>query len=308
MPNIVEVTGLTKKYGSFAALNDCCLSVPEGSIFGLLGPNGAGKTTLIRCLMGYLRPSAGIAVADGLDCQQKSLQVRQRVCYLPAETKLFRMMRGRDCIDFFSAIHPRGNKLLALEIAKRLELDIARRVGFMSTGMRQKLAIACVMSCQCRLMILDEPTANLDPTVRAEVLRLVREASQRGTTIVFCSHVLSEIEEICDHAAILKMGQVVRSINLSEVRFVHRVQAAIPEAFSGTIIPNSVHIINRGAKCLELEIDGPLDSHLHWLAESGLQSVQIDSIGLRSIYDSVHPSVPVVTAVSAEIFQASGLN
>lgn len=209
MPNIVEVTGLTKRYGSFAALNDCQLSVPEGSVFGLLGPNGAGKTTLIRCLMGYLRPTSGVAKADGLDCQRESLLVRQRVCYLPAETKLFRMMRGRDCIDFFSAIHPRGSKTLAMGIADRLELDLKRRVGFMSTGMRQKLAIACVLSCQCRLMILDEPTANLDPTVRTEVLKLVREANERGTTIAFCSHVLSEIEEICDHAAILKAGQVV---------------------------------------------------------------------------------------------------
>ena len=291
MSNIVEVVGLTKKYGNFAALNECCLSIPEGSIFGLLGPNGAGKTTLIRCLMGYLRPSSGSAKADGLDCQHESLQVRQRVCYLPAETKLFRMMRGSGCIEFFSAIHPRGNKQLALEIAKRLELDIARRVGFMSTGMRQKLAIACVMSCQCRLIILDEPTANLDPTVRAEVLGLVREACQRETTVVFCSHVLSEIEEICDRAAILKMGQVVKTIDLSEVRFVHRVKASIPLGIEAAMIPETVRVIGHEAKRLVLEIDGPLDDHLEWLGKSGLQSIQIDSIGLRSIYDSVHPSV-----------------
>lgn len=296
MKNIVEITGLTKKYGSFAALNACCLSVPEGSIFGLLGPNGAGKTTLIRCLMGYLRPTAGVATADGLDCERDSLQVRQRVSYLPAETKLFRLMRGRDCIDFFSAIHPRGSKPLALEIAERLELDIGRRVGFMSTGMRQKLAIACVMSCQCRLMILDEPTANLDPTVRAEVLKLVREANQRGTTVAFCSHVLSEIEEICGHAAILKQGQVVRTIDLKEVRFVHRVQASIAENGPVMKVFDSVRIISRAAKRIVFEIDGPLDNHLRWLSDSGLLSVQIDSIGLRSIYDSVHPSTPILKA------------
>jgi len=294
MPNIVEVTGLTKKYGTFAALNGCNLSVPEGSIFGLLGPNGAGKTTLIRCVMGYLRPTAGTATADGLDCEHDSLRVRQRVSYLPAETKLFRMMRGRDCIDFFSAIHPRGNQKLALGIAERLELDIGRRVGFMSTGMRQKLAIACVMSCQCRLMILDEPTANLDPTVRAEVLKLVREANQRGTTVAFCSHVLSEIEEICGHAAILKRGQVVRNIDLSEVRLVHRVQALVPESQSMVRIPDAVRIISHEADRIILEIDGPLDDHLRWLCDGGLQSIQIDSIGLRSIYDSVHPSIPIL--------------
>ena len=293
MPNIVEVTGLTKRYGNFAALNDCQLSVPEGSVFGLLGPNGAGKTTLIRCLMGYLRPTSGIALADGLDCQRESLLVRQRVCYLPAETKLFRLMRGRDCIDFFSAIHPRGNKTLAINIADRLELDLRRRVGFMSTGMRQKLAIACVLSCQCRLMILDEPTANLDPTVRSEVLKLVREANERGTTIAFCSHVLSEIEEICDHAAILKSGQVVRSIALSEVRFVHRIQANLSDNTKLGNIPATIRTILSKAGRIVLEIDGPLDDHLTWLGTSGLESVQIDSIGLRSIYESVHPGVGV---------------
>jgi len=292
MPNIVEVIELTKRYGSFAALNGCNLSIPEGTVFGLLGPNGAGKTTLIRCLMGYLRPTSGTAKADGLDCENESLQVRQRVSYLPAETKLFRLMRGRDCIEFFAALHPRGNKQLALTIADRLELDIGRRVGFMSTGMRQKLAIACVMSCQCRLMILDEPTANLDPTVRGEVLKLVREANQRGTTVAFCSHVLSEIEEICDHAAILKRGQVVRTIDLSEVRFVHRIQASLQDTESAIAFPEAVRIVSRDATRIVIEIDGPLDDHLRWLSESKLQSIQIDSVGLTSIYESVHSSVP----------------
>ena len=297
MLNIVEVNQLTKRYGSFSALNECCLTVPEGSIFGLLGPNGAGKTTLIRCLMGYLRPTSGVANAVGFDCERQSLQVRERVSYLPAETKLFRMMKGRDCIDFFSAIHPRGSKQLALSIAERLELDIGRRVGFMSTGMRQKLAIACVMSCQCRLMILDEPTANLDPTVRAEVLKLVREANQRGTTVAFCSHVLSEIEEICDQAAILKCGQVVRSVDLREVRFVHRVRAMLPDGDPSIMIPESVRTVSCEAGHIVLEMDGQLDNHLRWLCESGLQSVQIDSIGLRSIYDSVHPGISILKAL-----------
>ena len=229
MPNIVEVSKLTKQYGSFAALDGCTLSIQEGSVFGLLGPNGAGKTTMIRCLLGYLKPTSGSAFIDGVDCIRSSLQVRQRVSYLPAESKMFRLMRGKDCIEFFASIHPRGNQQLALSIAKRLELDTSRRVAFMSTGMRQKLAISCVMSCQSRLMILDEPTANLDPTVRSEVLRLVRESNGRGTTIAFCSHVLDEITEVCDHAAIMKKGKVETTINLNELKFVHRVRAVVPQ-------------------------------------------------------------------------------
>ena len=101
MENIVEVSQLTKRYRSFAALNDCNLSITQGTVFGLLGPNGAGKTTMIRCLMGYLKPTSGTAVVDGLNCHTHSLQVRQRVSYLPAESKLFRLMKGSDCIEFF---------------------------------------------------------------------------------------------------------------------------------------------------------------------------------------------------------------
>ena len=130
--------------------------------------------------------------------------------------------------------------------------------------------------------------------VRAEVLKLVREANQRGTTVAFCSHVLSEIEEICGHAAILKRGQVVRNIDLSEVRLVHRVQALIPESHSMASIPDAARIISHEADRIVLEIDGPLDDHLRWLCDGGFQSVQIDSIGLRSIYDSVHPSIPIL--------------
>jgi len=227
--SIVSVLQLSKIYGTFAALHECSLSIQEGSVYGLLGPNGAGKTTMIRCLLGYLKPTSGNAWIDGIDCLKDSLKVRQRVSYLPAESKMFRLMRGTDCLDFFTSIHPRGDKSRALEIARRLELDLRRRVAFMSTGMRQKLAISCVMSCQSRLMILDEPTANLDPTVRGEVLQLVREAKQNGSTVAFCSHVLDEIEEVCDHAAILKRGKVEKVIDMAQLKFVHRILAKLSD-------------------------------------------------------------------------------
>lgn len=296
MPPIVNVTALTKRYGTFSALDACSLSIPEGSVFGLLGPNGAGKTTLIRCLLGYLRTTAGTATIDGLDCQRESLQVRQRVSYLPAETKLFRLMRGRDCIEFFSSIHPRGSRVLAMAIAERLELDTSRRVAFMSTGMRQKLAISCVMSCQSRLMILDEPTANLDPTVRTEVLKLVRESNAMGTTIAFCSHVLSEIEEICDKAAILKRGKVVRTIDLKNLSAVHRVQAKPSNGEFRLPQLESIRGLVSPSDRVSFEIDGPLDEHLRWLAESGLRSIQIESVGLRRIYESVHPNASILSS------------
>lgn len=290
MNAIVQVEGMTKIYGAFRALNECSMQIPEGSIFGLLGPNGAGKTTLIRCLMGYLKPTSGVARIDGLDCLLKSLDIRQRVSYLPAESKLYRLMRGRDCIDFFSCIHPRGNKSLAMSIAKRLELDLSRRVAFMSTGMRQKLAICCVMSCRSKLMILDEPTANLDPTVRAEVLKIVREAQSDGVTIAFCSHVLSEIEEVCDQAAILKRGQVVHSLELKQLKFVHRVHANVTAGQQISDLDENRRMLTDASGKILLELSGPMENHLDWMQSNHLKSIQIETIGLRSIYEQYHPS------------------
>src|SRR5206468_7233994 len=135
---------------------------------------------------------------DGLDCYRQSVAVHARAAYLPGEPRVFRRMRGRDVLRFFSAVRPDGNFQRALSIAERLELDLSRQVATSSTGMRQKLALAAVMAADAPLCILDEPTSSLDPTARREVLKMVREVRERGRTVVFSSHVLSEVEEVCD--------------------------------------------------------------------------------------------------------------
>src|SRR5687768_5360529 len=160
---IVQTHQLTKSYGPLAALADCSLGVEPGEVYGLLGPNGAGKTTLIRILLGYLRPTSGWAKIAGLDCHRQSVAVRRQVAYLPAEASMFPHMRGREALAFFSEIRPGGDLQRSLKLAERLELDLSRRVSFMSTGMKQKLAVAATLAAGTPLLILDEPTANLDP-------------------------------------------------------------------------------------------------------------------------------------------------
>lgn len=169
MPMLVRTENLTKRYGTFAALDGCSLSVPEGEIFGLLGPNGAGKTTLLRLLLGYITPTSGTASVAGFDCVRDSLEVRARTAYLPGEARLFRRMNGHRVLDFFASLRPGCRREVADTVARRLDLDCSRQVARMSTGMRQKLALAVVLAMETPLVILDEPTANLDPTARAEV-------------------------------------------------------------------------------------------------------------------------------------------
>ena len=192
---LVATDTLTKRYGSFTALDRCSLTVHAGEIFGLLGPNGAGKTTFLRLLLGYILPTSGTARVAGFDCRRESLAVRSCTAYLPGEARLFRRMSGHAVLDFFADLRKECRRDEAARVAERLDLDCRRQVARMSTGMRQKLALAVVLATDALLLILDEPTANLDPTARAEVLKLVLEARAAGRTVIFSSHVLSEVEE-----------------------------------------------------------------------------------------------------------------
>jgi len=302
---IVETQGLTKTYGELAALRDCSLAVERGEVFGLLGPNGAGKTTLLRLLLGYLRPSAGWAKVAGLDCVRQSVAVRRQVAYLPAEAQLFSQMRGCDALRFFAEIRNRGDAKRALRLAERLELDVSRKVSLMSTGMKQKLALAATLAAETPIYILDEPTANLDPTVRGTVLALVAEARSSGSTIVFSSHVLSEVEEVCDRVVILRAGQIVHTQLMKQLRQRHRITAEltgplppVPEALQEQLKVVAAH---NGSAILETP--GELAPLLKWLATLPLADVRIEPIGLRSVYQQYHaePSVLVSRLLTPDL-------
>jgi ABC-2 type transport system ATP-binding protein len=287
---IIETDGLTKHYGAVAALCDCSLVVERGEVFGLLGPNGAGKTTLLRLLLGYLRPSGGRAKVAGLDCERQSVAVRRQVAYLPAEASLFPHMRGHDALRFFAEIRRGGDLARSLALAERLELNLTRRVSFMSTGMKQKLALAATLAADTPIYILDEPTANLDPTVRATVLELVTEARAAGKTVMFSSHVLSEVEEVCDRVVILRAGRLVHTQLMAQLRRQHRIVAElagplppIPESLSGQL----TLVATSGSQAV-FETPGELAPLLKWLATLPLADVRIEPVGLRAIYRRFH--------------------
>jgi ABC-2 type transport system ATP-binding protein len=224
---IVETEQLTKRYGAVIALDDCHLTIRPGEIFGLLGTNGAGKTTLLRLLLGYLRPTHGRALIDGLDCYRESVAVHARVAYLPGDVRLFHTMTGHDVLAFFGRLRDRGYTERANRLARQLDLQLAPRTTAMSTGMRQKLGLVAVLAVDTPTVILDEPTANLDPTVRKDVGALVCEAQTAGKTVVFSSHVLEEVERLCDRVAILRRGKLVHEQSLSALRRQHRIRAQL---------------------------------------------------------------------------------
>ncbi len=302
MQETVRTENLSKQYGDFAALSACSLTAEAGQVLGLLGPNGAGKTTLLRLLMGFLRPTTGRALIAGFDSYSQSVQARKQVAYLPGDARLPRMFSGRGVLELWSGLHPGGDFQRALRVAERLDLDLRRRVGLMSTGMRQKLALCVVLSIAAPVVILDEPTANLDPSVRREVLGLVREAKDRGQTVIFSNHVLSEMEETCDEVVLLCRGKLASAVSMQSLReryFVsariagnspnaESLQARLPAATAETQIQVChLHPVGDQQEVV-LESRGDLTPLLRWLMENHPSSLRIEPVGLRTEYERVH--------------------
>jgi ABC-2 type transport system ATP-binding protein len=298
----IEARRLSKIYRSIGALVECDIAIQKGKVFGLLGPNGAGKTTLLRTLLGFLRPTSGSASLMGFDCATQSVQVRQQVAYLPGEARLYRAMRGRDALELFSGLQHHGSLNNSLAIAKRLELDLSRRVMFMSTGMRQKLAISIVLGSDAPVIILDEPTANLDPTVRSEVVALVREIHNRERTILLSSHIFSDIEGTCDEVAILKRGRVVGTADLHQLRQIHIVRGRFtsPALSDSTDFQSEsfVEFSRINGRQLELQLSGPPTHWLGWLSAIGLEDMTIDNAGVRALYERFHAPSQVQSAAA----------
>jgi ABC-2 type transport system ATP-binding protein len=227
---------------------------------------------------------------DGLDCYRHAGEVHRRVSYLPGEVRLFRQMRGTHVLRFFAQMRSDGSLPRGVAIAERLKLDAQRRVSAMSTGMRQKLALAVVLSADASLLILDEPTTNLDPTVRGEVLKLVAEARCAGRTVVFSSHIFSEVEQACDRVAILRDGELVHTQAISDVLRSHRIRAQL----TGPVPEVPSHLrallrLDRGARGeLVIETPGELSPVLGWLATLPMREVHIEPQGLAAIYQHFH--------------------
>lgn len=296
----VDAQGLSKHYGDFVSLVGCDFRVRVGTVFGLLGPNGAGKTTLLRTLLGFIHPTGGHAQVCGFDIRTQSLQVRSATSYLPGDARLYRSMKGKQILELFGGLHPHGSAERSRAIAARLELDLTRRVMFMSTGMRQKLAVALSFGCRAPLVVLDEPTANLDPSVRATVLELVREVRADGRTVILSSHIFSDVDDTCDEVAILRGGRIAIQQSLAATDHRHIVVATLADQHSVAVLADQakkadfVEFFHAGSQTstpeVHMHLRGDPADWLSWLADQPLMDLRLERAGIRATYEKLHLS------------------
>jgi ABC-2 type transport system ATP-binding protein len=283
---LLVADALTKDYGQNRALDALNLSIAPGEVVGLLGPNGSGKTTAIRSFLGFLKPTRGRATLAGFDCWNQSVEARRQVAYLPGELRLYENMTGRQLVNFLGKL--RGDRPGAEvdTLAKRLDIDPDTPLTRMSSGMKRKVALLAVLTPNVPIIILDEPTNTLDPNMRDEFLEQLRLAKLAGKAILFSSHVLQEVETVCDRVAILRKGKLVHLHAMDDLKEARRVCGVLTGTTPVTGPDGQNLSLSSGA--FDLEYRGPLATLTAWLHQQPLADIRVEPLGLRGIYRTYH--------------------
>lgn len=267
---VIRTFGLSKRYGPVQALSDLDLTVHPGDIFGFLGPNGAGKTTTIRLLLDFIRATRGRAEVLGLDTRRDSLAIRQRVGYLAGEVALYPQMTGHALLSLVDDLRGGGLLRRGYKLAERLDLDLSLGIGSYSSGMKQKLAFVAAAMPRAELLILDEPTKGLDPLVQLEVYAILNEERARGCTVFFSSHILPEVERVCNRVGMVREGRLVTVEDVESVR--HKRVRVLTVTFSRPVpsealVMEGVEIRSVDGRQAELAVRGHVPDLLRRLAE-----------------------------------------
>jgi ABC-2 type transport system ATP-binding protein len=286
--HVIVTRGLTVYYGRHRGILNVDLNVEKGEVFGFLGPNGAGKTTTQRVLLDVIRPTSGQAHIFGLDCREQGVELRKRVGYLPGELALYKNMKANQFFKMYEYLRgPNGAKGYWRELAKRLDLDTGRKIGNFSRGNKQKVGIVAAFMNRPDLLILDEPTGGLDPLVQQTVLEMVREAKADGRTVFFSSHILPEVQAVCDRVGIIRDGQLVTTQRVEEmvaqrVSRISMIFADLPPADAFKI--EGVTELNRSDRSVMLEVQENLPQVLAVAAENNIQDIETINVSLEEIF------------------------
>jgi len=283
----IQTSGLTKYYGSSLGVLDLDLSVKQGENFGFLGPNGSGKTTTIRIFLDFIRASAGRARVFGLDSHLHSSKIRARIGYVPGEYGIYEEMRGFEYLRFFGALRGYQKTPLRDRLIEIFGLDISKRIKSYSHGTKQKLAIVQAFMHDPELLILDEPTIGLDPLMQQRFYELLVETKDRGKTIFLSSHILSEVEKVCDRVGILKEGKLVATHEISEIKKLRlkSIEISFKQEVDESIFRlNGVRKVEKDGNTIQLWVDSNINSILRVISEHPVENMSFRDASLEDIF------------------------
>jgi len=286
--NPIEIRQVRKSYGSTEVLHGIDLSVSPGSLTGFLGPNGAGKSTTIRILMGLIRSTSGIATVFDKPVWRMGHRIRAEVGYLPGEVRFHTNWTGRTALNFFAGARRRNCRQEIDRLARQFDLDLSRTIRKYSSGMKQKLGLIQAMMHRPQLLVLDEPTNGLDPLVRKTLFQELREIVDQKRTVLFSSHTLSEVEELCDAVVILRDGHVIEQESIRELRrrALRRVEIRFVAgtAPSDSELPEGLVVLRRDSDSIVGTWGGSVPDLLGWLSRCPVDDVIVERPGLEDLF------------------------
>ncbi|MGZ9160618.1 MAG: ABC transporter ATP-binding protein [Candidatus Limnocylindrales bacterium] len=288
MTTVIETERLTKSYGIHRGIVELDLAVAEGEIFGFLGPNGAGKTTTMRVLLDLIRPTSGRAAVFGIDTSKDPVAIHRRLGYLPGEFDLYDRLTGADTIAYFANLRGGVDTGYVSALVERLDLDPSRRFKEYSKGNKQKVGLVIALQHRPDLLILDEPTAGLDPLIQQTFFEIIREAKADGRSVFLSSHIIDEVDRTCDRVAIIREGRLVQVDRIEAIRRLafHHVELKfarpVPAAIFSTL--EGVSDITAEDSVLRMRVAGPIGGVLAAAAPHGIVDVVSREPNLEDVF------------------------
>ncbi len=285
--NVIDIRKLTKSFGTTRALKGIDLTVKQGEVHGFIGPNGAGKSTTIRILLGILRKTSGEVTLLGQDPWHNAVELHRRLLYVPGEVNLWPDLSGGEIIDLLGRIHGGLDVVRKEQLLERFQLDPTKKSGTYSKGNRQKVALVAAFSCDAELYLLDEPTSGLDPLMEVIFQECVAEARNAGKTVLLSSHILSEVEALCDRVSIIRQGRIVESGTLSQLRHLTRTTVNVETGSAALELTRlvGVHDVSQdGLKyCFSVDSDA-MTEVMEALLPLGIKSLTAEPPSLEELF------------------------
>lgn len=290
--SIVETEQLGRRYGSRRGISQVSLKIEQGQIFGFLGPNGAGKTTTIRILLGFLQPNEGRATVFGRDCWRESHLIKQQVGYVPGDVRLYPWLTARRALRIVQKIRQQDLMAEGMRLCERFTLEPDLPVRKMSRGNRQKVSLVLALAHRPQVIILDEPTSGLDPLMQVHLMNELQALAGTGATIIFSSHTLSEVEQICDHVAMIRDGKIVvdESLDSLKNRAPRTVLVQLCDQVSADKInwPKELRMVRAEGGTVWLQLTGQSIDFLRWAAEQPFQDITVGQPSLEILFRSYY--------------------